>query len=66
MQRMTDKGRMNTSEARLKDLLSRGLDGEATAYQAFLTEMSTHLRAYFGSAWPVCRTKWKISCRKRC
>ena len=44
---MTDKGRMNTSEARLKDLLTRGLDGEATAYQAFLTEMSTHLRAYF-------------------
>src|SRR5512139_3902182 len=47
MQRMTDKGRMNTSEARLKGLLSRGLDGEAPAYQAFLREMSTHLRAYF-------------------
>ena len=44
---MTDKGRTNASEARLKGLLSRGLDGEAPAYQAFLTEMSTHLRAYF-------------------
>lgn len=44
---MTDKGRLNTSEARLRDLLIRGLDGEAPAYQAFLAEMSTHLRAYF-------------------
>jgi RNA polymerase sigma-70 factor (ECF subfamily) len=38
---------MNASEARLKRLLLRGLDGEAPAYQAFLTETSTHLRAYF-------------------
>jgi len=38
---------MNTSEARLKDLLIRGLDGEAPVYQAFLMEMSTHLRAFF-------------------
>jgi len=44
---MTDKDRTNASEARLKGLLIRGLDGEAPAYQAFLTEMSTHLRAYF-------------------
>lgn len=44
---MTDKGRMNASEERLKGLLLRGLDGEAPAYQAFLMEMSTHLRAYF-------------------
>lgn len=47
MQRMTDKGQMNASEERLKSLLLRGLDGEAPAYQAFLMEMSTHLRAYF-------------------
>jgi len=47
MQRMTDKGRMNTSETRLKGLLIRGLAGEAPAYQAFLMEMSAHLRAYF-------------------
>jgi RNA polymerase sigma-70 factor, ECF subfamily len=38
---------MNASEARLKSLLLRGLDGEAPAYQAFLMEISTHLRAYF-------------------
>ncbi|MGO9444307.1 MAG: sigma-70 family RNA polymerase sigma factor [Thiobacillaceae bacterium] len=44
---MTDKGQMNASEARLKDLLLRALDGEAPAYQAFLKELSAHLRAYF-------------------
>ena len=44
---MTDKGQLNAGEARLKDLLLRGLDGEAPAYQAFLTELSAHLRAYF-------------------
>lgn len=44
---MTEKGRMNTSESRLRDGLIRGLDGDASAYQAFLAEMSTHLRAYF-------------------
>ncbi len=38
---------MNASEGRLKSLLLRGLDGDAPAYQAFLMEMSTHLRAYF-------------------
>ncbi|MGA7181602.1 MAG: sigma-70 family RNA polymerase sigma factor [Thiobacillaceae bacterium] len=44
---MTDEGQLNAREARLKDLLLRGLDGEAPAYQAFLEELSTHLRAYF-------------------
>ncbi len=44
---MRDTGRANASEARLKSLLIRGLDGEAPAYQAFLMEMSTHLRAFF-------------------
>ena len=38
---------MNASEARLQGLLIRGLDGEAPAYQTFLMESSTHLRAYF-------------------
>jgi RNA polymerase sigma-70 factor (ECF subfamily) len=38
---------MNAIEARLKDLLIRGLDGDALAYQAFLRELSAHLRAYF-------------------
>ena len=35
------------NEARLRELLLRGLDGEAPAYQAFLKELSAHLRAYF-------------------
>lgn len=35
------------AEERLKRLLLSGLDGEAPAYQAFLTETSAHLRAYF-------------------
>jgi RNA polymerase sigma-70 factor (ECF subfamily) len=38
---------MNDGEARLRGLLLRGLDGDAPAYQAFLMDMSTHLRAYF-------------------
>ncbi|MBK6742635.1 MAG: sigma-70 family RNA polymerase sigma factor [Hydrogenophilales bacterium] len=44
---MTDKGQLDASEAHLKDLLVRGLAGEAPAYQAFLRDMSAHLRAYF-------------------
>jgi len=44
---MTVEGRINSSESRLKALLLRGLDGEAPAYQAFLKELSTYLRAYF-------------------
>lgn len=35
------------NEARLRELLLLGLDGEAPAYQAFLKELSAHLRAYF-------------------
>ena len=38
---------MDAGEARLRDLLLRGLAGEAPAYQAFLKEMSAYLRAYF-------------------
>lgn len=38
---------MNAAEERLKRLLLSGLDGDAPAYQAFLTETSAHLRAYF-------------------
>lgn len=38
---------MNDGEERLRRLLLRGLDGDASAYQAFLTDMSAHLRAYF-------------------
>ncbi|MBP8295837.1 MAG: sigma-70 family RNA polymerase sigma factor [Burkholderiales bacterium] len=34
-------------EQRLRALLLRGLAGDATAYQAFLKELSAHLRAFF-------------------
>ncbi len=44
---MTDQGRLNANEARLKGLLLRALAGEAPAYQAWLKELSAHLRAYF-------------------
>ena len=44
---MTDQGRLNANEARLKGLLLRALDGEAPAYQVWLKELSAHLRAYF-------------------
>jgi RNA polymerase sigma-70 factor (ECF subfamily) len=43
---MTDKGRMNAIEERLRELLIRGLDGEAAAYRVFLMELSAHLRAF--------------------
>ena len=40
------EGRPAGSEARLRDLLVRGLAGEAGAYHAFLKELSGHLRAF--------------------
>jgi len=36
----------NNKEARLRELLVRGLAGEAAAYQAFLKELSAHLRGF--------------------
>jgi len=36
----------NASEGRLRDLLVRGLAGDAAAYRAFLGELSAHLRAF--------------------
>jgi RNA polymerase sigma-70 factor (ECF subfamily) len=46
-QRIHNNGRANTNEDRLRDLLVRGLAGDAAAYHAFLTELSTHLRGFF-------------------
>jgi RNA polymerase sigma-70 factor (ECF subfamily) len=46
-QRIHNDGRANTNEDRLRDLLVRGLGGDAAAYHAFLAELSTHLRAFF-------------------
>ena len=41
-----EKARMAASEERLRDLLVRGLAGDAGAYHAFLRELSAHLRAF--------------------
>lgn len=38
---------MSASEVYLRDLLLRGLAGDASAYHAFLKELSAHLRAFF-------------------
>ncbi len=37
---------MNERETQLRDLLLRGLGGEAAAYHAFLKDLSTHLRGF--------------------
>ena len=37
---------MIESEKRLRDLLIHGLSGDATAYHAFLKDLSAHLRAF--------------------
>lgn len=37
---------MSASEDRLKDLLVRGLAGDAAAYHGFLRDLSAHLRAF--------------------
>lgn len=46
MQRIESGSPLNTREARLKDFLVRGLAGDASGYQAFLKELSAHLRAF--------------------
>ena len=40
------EGRVSASEDRLRDLLVRGLAGDAPAYHACLKELSAHLRAF--------------------
>jgi len=40
-------GRFAATESRLRDLLLRGLNGDAAAYHQFLKALSAHLRAYF-------------------
>ncbi len=46
-QRIHHYGRGSASEDRLRDLLVRGLAGDAAAYHGFLKDLSTHLRAFF-------------------
>jgi RNA polymerase sigma-70 factor (ECF subfamily) len=43
---LTKNGQVNSSETRLRDLLLRGLAGEASAYHAFLKGLAGHLRAF--------------------
>ena len=38
---------MSASESQLRDLLLRGLAGDASAYQAFLRDLGAHLRGFF-------------------
>ena len=46
MQRMKETGQLNSNEERLRQLLIRGLAGDAAAYHAFLQALSAHLRAF--------------------
>lgn len=46
MQRIEEEGRGSAREERLRDLLVRGLAGDAPAYHAFLKDLSAHLRAF--------------------
>lgn len=43
---LEEKARLAASEERLRDLLVRGLAGDAGAYHAFLRELSGHMRAF--------------------
>jgi RNA polymerase sigma-70 factor (ECF subfamily) len=43
---MEREGRVSATEDRLRQLLVRGLEGEAPAYHAFLKELGAHLRAF--------------------
>lgn len=43
---LAKKARLAASEERLRDLLVRGLAGDAGAYHAFLRELSDYLRAF--------------------
>ena len=46
MQRIEEEGRGSAREEHLRDLLVRGLAGDAPAYHAFLKDLSAHLRAF--------------------
>ena len=46
MQRIADESRASASEQRLRELLVRGLAGDASAYHAFLGGLAAHLRAF--------------------
>jgi len=57
MARISKASPLQNSEVEtvLRNLLLRGLDGDAAAYHAFLQQLSTHLRAFLGRrlfGWP--------------
>ena len=52
MQRINGQDRSSATEDRLKDLLNRGLAGDAAAYHAFLMDLSAHLRAFLRKRLP--------------
>ena len=45
--RIANHDQANANEERLRELLVRGLAGDAAAYHAFLKDLSKHLRAFF-------------------
>ncbi|MEP6964158.1 MAG: sigma-70 family RNA polymerase sigma factor [Polaromonas sp.] len=47
MQRNQENSRFGDMEERLKQLLLRGLDGDASAYHEFLKALSAYLRGFF-------------------
>lgn len=55
MERILKDTRTADNEDRLKELLLRGLNGDATAYHAFLKDLSAYLRGFFRKrlfGWP--------------
>lgn len=56
---------MEIVEEHLRDLLLRGLQADAAAYERFLKELGAHLRAC-GAACRSTLGKWKIWCRRPC
>ncbi|HEX6138582.1 MAG TPA: sigma-70 family RNA polymerase sigma factor [Casimicrobiaceae bacterium] len=46
MQRIAREERFRASEQRLRDLLVRGVAGDARAYHAFLSELTAYLRGF--------------------
>lgn len=46
MQRTTKEEELKAKEAKLKSLMVRGMAGDSVAYQSFLRELATHLRAF--------------------
>jgi RNA polymerase sigma-70 factor, ECF subfamily len=46
MQRTNREEQFTATEARLRGLLLKGLAGDSVAYQAFLKDLSAHLRAF--------------------